>query len=219
MTAIEAAGITKARILRPIFITALIIIGVTIINREFWIPQVKERLVRDARTWKDDAQLEMTVQEDLVSGVVLRGEYLFMDERRVSEADAQLPRSFSSQVPRVIANWAIVEPANDKHPEGLWLRQVAKPDNLMMIPSLATEDGQTLMYTPHDHDWLRPDECFIACHFDVEQMVYGKQLTQFQTTPEMIAELRKPKAIFAGNFRDHPATTFVLYRGDPEQPF
>lgn len=196
MTAIEAAGITKARILRPIFITALIIIGLTIINREFWIPQVKHSLVRDARTWNDDAQLEMTVQEDFVSGVVLRGEYLFQSERRVSEADAQLPRSFSSQVPRVISNWAIVEPANDEHPEGLWFHQVTKPDNLREIPSLTTEDGRTILFSPHDHPWLNREECFIACHFDVEQMVYGKQLTQFQTTPQMITELRKPKRWF-----------------------
>ena len=201
MTAIEAAGITKARILRPIFVTALIIIGVTIVNREAWIPRVKKSLVREADTWNNDAQLELMVQEDPASGVVLRGEYLFLAERRISEADVQLPRSLSSQVPRVISNWAVVEPATDEHPAGLWFHQVAKPDNLKLIPSLVTDDGQTVLFTPYDHPWLKADECFIACHFDVEQMAYGNQLANYQTTPQMIAELGKPRRWFGNRLQ------------------
>ncbi len=201
MTAIEAAGITKARILRPIFIMALIIIGVTIVNREVWIPQVKDSLVREPSTWNDDGQVPIMVQEDLASGVVLRGEYLFLAENRVSEAEVQLPRSFSSQVPRVISDWAIVEPATDEHPAGLWFHRVVKPENLATIPSLTTDEGQTILFTPRDHQWLGPDQCFVACDFDVGQMAYGTKLANYQTTPQMIAELHKPRKWFGNRLQ------------------
>lgn len=201
MTAIEAAGITKSRILRPIFVMALIIVGLTIVNREVWIPKVKDRLVREPQTWNDDGQIDMMVQEDLASGVVLRGDQLFLGERRVSEADAQLPSSLNADVPRIISNWAIVEPATDEHPAGLWFFQVAKPDNLLLVPSLKSEDGEVLLYTPRDYDWLGPGECFVACDFSVEQMAYGNKLASFKTTPEMIADLRKPKRSFGNRLQ------------------
>lgn len=201
MTAIEAAGITKARILRPVFVVALIIVGITVVNREVWIPQVKERLVRPLNMWHDDGQLDLMVQEDLGSGVVLRGDQLFLPDRRVSEADAQLPIELRTTVPRVISNWAIVEPANDQHPAGLWFHQVAKPENLMTISSIQDETGKTVLFSPQEHEWLAADQCFIACGFTVEQMAYGNQLAQFQSTPQMMKEIRKPKRWFGNKLQ------------------
>jgi lipopolysaccharide export system permease protein len=173
----------------------------TVVNREVWIPQVKDRLVREPQTWHDDGQVGMMVQEDLGSGVVLRGDQLFLGERRVSEADAQLPNEFSSSVPRVTSNWAIVEPATDQHPAGLWFHQVGKPAKLTLIPSLVSDDGQTVLYTPRDHAWLKHDQCFIACDFDVETMAYGNKLASFRSTPQLIAELRKPRKWFGNRLQ------------------
>lgn len=201
MTAIEAAGITKARILRPIFVLALIIIGMTIVNREVWIPQVKDRLVRDANSWNGEGQIEMMVQEDLVSGVVLRGDYLFLSERRIVEVKADLPRAFHSVIPTIDAVWAVIEPATAEHPAGLWFHQVDKPDNLNSIPSLVTDDGEPFLFTPRDHRWLGANECFIACDFNAEQIAYGTKLANYQTTPQLIAELRKPKKWFGNRLQ------------------
>ena len=201
MTAIEAAGITKFRILRPVFVTALIIVGLTIVNREVWIPQVKDRLVREPSTWHDDGQVGLMVQEDPGSGVVLRGDQLFIEEGRVSEADVQLPNSFAQVVPRVIGNWVMVVEATDIHPAGLWVHQVIKPENLNSIPSLLSEDGKTVLFTPRDHSWLRSDQCFIACDFDVQQMAYGNKLANYRSTPEIIAEIRKPKKWFGSRLQ------------------
>ncbi len=196
MTAIEASGITKARILRPIFVTAILIIGLTVVNRELWIPQVADRLVRDPQSWNDDSQVDLMVQEDLASGVVLRGDQLFIGEARVSEADAQLPRTRQGQVERISSNWAIVSSANDLHPAGLWFHQVEYPVSIELTPSIVSEDGEVLLFTPRDYDWLPAGQCFVACDFNVETMAYGTALSDFQTTSQMMAELRKPKKWF-----------------------
>jgi len=199
MTAIEAAGITKARILRPIFISAIVIIGLAIVNREYVIPQVKDRLVRTPQTWGDEGQIEMRVQHDLKSDVVLRGDQLFIGERRVSEADVQIPMSLKSELSRVHANWAIVEQANDMHPAGLWLHQVTIPEDLEQLRSIQNEEGETVVFMPSDQIWVTEGQCFVRCDFDVEQMAYGTKLAGYLTTKDMMAELRKPRKWFGHN--------------------
>ena len=56
MTAMEAAGLTKLRILRPIFILSFILIGLTIANRELLIPRLKMQLVQTPQSWGDTGQ-------------------------------------------------------------------------------------------------------------------------------------------------------------------
>ena len=196
MTAIEAAGITKARILRPIFLTSVVIIGLTIANRELLIPQVKDRLVRTPHNWTDHSQFDVTTQEDDRLGVVLRGDQLFLAERRISESELQLPAPLNQVLPRIKSTWAILEPANDQHPAGLWFHQVSVPADLNTLSSLQGAEGETVFFSPQDHDWLIRDQCFVAYDFDAEQIAYGDQLKNYQSTPEMIAELRKPQKWF-----------------------
>lgn len=196
MTAIEASGITKARILRPIFLTALVIIGISIANRELLIPSVKDRLVRTPQTWMDQSQVDMTTQEDESSGVIIRGHQLFIGERRISEAEVQLPAPINEVVPRIEAGWAILEPKSDRHPAGFWLHQVTSPDNLTEIPSQTLADGKTVFFSPRDQNWLIDSQAFVACEFDIEQMAYGDRMKDYQATNEMIADLRKPQKWF-----------------------
>ena len=91
MTAIEAAGITKARILRPVFLLAIVIIALTVANREMLIPKYKSSLVRTPQTWHDQTEIDMSTQEDQVHGVVLRGNKLFVSEQRISDVEIQFP--------------------------------------------------------------------------------------------------------------------------------
>ena len=199
MTAIEAAGITKARILRPVFMSAIVIIGLTIANRELVIPKVKGSLVRTAQRWSDQGQIEFTVQEDLESGIVLRGDHLFIDERRISEADIQVPISLSSDVPRIQAEGGIVERANEMHPAGIWLHSVNLPKDINSLRSIENEAGEIQIFMPNDQDWLTGGQCFVRCNFEVEQMAYGTKLANYQTTPAMMRELRKPRKWFGHN--------------------
>ena len=196
MTAIEAAGITKARILRPVFLSAVVIVGLSVANRELLIPKYRDRLVRTPQTWGDQAQVDMSTQVDEKSNVVLRGDQLFVGERRISEVEVQLPPPINQILSRVVASWAILEPASKFHPAGLWLHHVSEPKDLMSIASQSGEDGSTVFFSPRDHDWLIKSQCFVACDFDLEQIAYGDRLKDYQTTPEMIAELKKPRRWF-----------------------
>lgn len=195
-TAIEAAGITKARILRSVFLTAIVVIGLSIANREWLIPQVKDSLVRTPQTWSREGRVELAVQEDIESGVVLRGDHLFIGEQRITQAEVQLPRSIGGDVTWINAPWAILEPGSDLHPAGLRFHRVTSPKNMPAIPSMKSDEGQTIVFSPNDHRWLASDQCFVACDFNIDQMAYGTKLANYQTTPEMIAQLRKPRRWF-----------------------
>ena len=196
MTAIEAAGITKARILRPVFLTALVIIGLTIANRELLIPQFKDRLVRTPRTWNNEGQMEFSVQEDTRTGIVLRGEQLFLGERRIAEAEVQIPANLNSDLSRIHASWAIVEPAAESHPAGLWMYSISFPAELNEWPSLKNQEGETIVFLPSDQPWLEKGQCFVRADFEVDQIAYGNKLASYLTTQDMMAELRKPRKWF-----------------------
>lgn len=193
MTAIEAAGITKSRILRPIFVTAFVIIALTVANREFLIPQMKERLVQTPQTLNGGGQIDIAVQEDMLTGVELRGDQLFIGESRISEASIQLPVLEGIQVPRIQGKSATIEPATETHPRGIWMHDLAKPEIFETLVSLKAESGEIALYSPADTAWLGPKECFVACHFDVEQIAYGNSLANFRSTRELLVLLHQPQ--------------------------
>ena len=163
------------------------------------VPKYKDRLVRTAQTWGDKGNVELTVQEDLTNGVVLRGEELVLEEKKIVNPDIQLLGQVNSKIGRVSSQSAILEPANHVHPAGLMLHRVVQPVDLSQLPSLTNETGETILYSPSDNRWLAPDQAFIACSFNVEQMAYGSKLVNYLSTNEMMVEARKPKRWFGSD--------------------
>lgn len=195
MTAIEAAGITKSRILRSVFVCAIVIVGLSMATREFVIPRVKDRLVRTPQNWTDQGNIAMGVYHDLDSGIKIRGTNLSLLEGRITDPDAQIPIDVSNEVPRIIALWASLEPADETHPAGLLFHGIVKPENIQSLASLSL-DQRTVVYLPGDQVWLETNQCFVACDFDPYDAAYGNKLSAYQSLPEMLAELRRPKLWF-----------------------
>ncbi|MEL7496826.1 MAG: LptF/LptG family permease [Planctomycetota bacterium] len=192
MTALEANGLTKARILRSVFILAIIFVVLSVLNRELLIPQLKEKLVHTPQSWGDEGAVDMKVHSDLANGIVLRGDQLLIQEKKISDIDVQMPLTIAGVLPRVKAKYGIVTAADDRHPEGIWLHQVEDPDRLLKIGSLEVEEGKTIFFSQSDQAWLGPNQCFVRCTFDVDEMAYGNQLAAYRSTKEMIDALREP---------------------------
>ncbi len=195
MTAIEAAGITKSRILRSIFFSAIVIVGLTIAAREFIIPRVKDQLVRTPQNWSDQGNISMGVYHDRNTGMKIRGTSLSLLERKITDPDVQLTLEISEAIPRVTALWATVESADSTHPNGLLFQSVVDPDNLESQNSLSL-DERIVIYFPGDQDWLESNQCFVVCEFDPEEAAYGNRLAAYHSLPEMLQELRKPRLWF-----------------------
>ena len=195
MTAIEAAGVPKSRLVRPILFAAVVVLALAFANREWVIPQVKDRLVRSPETWQDAGRVPMNFQKDHFSGMLIRGNEIIIAEEKITEPEVQIPIHLNSTVSRIHGKTGKIRKPTQKLPAGLWIFEVQTPHNLMEIPSMKL-DGKKVIYSPRDHKWIKPDQCFVACDLDVQEMAFGKQLGAYATIQQMMASLRKPRMWF-----------------------
>jgi len=195
MTAIEAAGIPKSRLVRPILMAAIVVLGLSVVSRELWIPRVKDRLVRTPANWRDGGRIPMNFQKDHFSGLLIRGQEILMEQNRITEPDIQIPIHLNDTISRIHGSIGVIEPAKQQRPAGLWMYKIDIPENLMEMPSMKM-DGKTIVYSPRDYKWLQPDQCYVVCTLDAKEMAYGKQLSSYATLQEMMASLRKPRLWF-----------------------
>jgi lipopolysaccharide export system permease protein len=195
LTAIEAGGITKLRALRSIIFAGLVIVALTVANRELLIPKFKDRLVRTPQNWHDRGKVSMSPQEDLRTGMKFRGKEFYVGQKKITEANVQLPLAISTAVPRIAGDCATLIPANEVHPEGLLFEGVTLPPVMTSIDSILFEQ-QPLVFSPKNFPWLAADQCFVAVKMNADEIAFGKKLAQYRPTSEMIAELKRPKRQF-----------------------
>lgn len=195
LTAIEAGGITKQRALRSIIFAGLVIVALTVANRELLIPKYKDRLVRTPQNWHDRGKVAMNPREDLRTGMKFRGKEFFVGEKKITEAHVQLPLAISTAVPRIVADTATLVPQSEVHPAGMLFQGVTLPVVIANVDSIAFEE-QPLVYSPKNFPWLDADQCFIAVKMDADEIAFGKKLAQYRPTSEMIAALKLPKRQF-----------------------
>jgi lipopolysaccharide export system permease protein len=58
-----------------------------------------------------------------------------------------------------------------------------------------------VLLTPHDTDWLEPDECFIASNLGFEYLDGGAALRQYSSTFELVRGLRNRSLDFGADER------------------
>jgi lipopolysaccharide export system permease protein len=200
VTAIQAAGLPLRRVLRPVIVFSLIIIAIAAVNREWLLPQYRDRLVRTPQNWSGETEMPIAVQDDWRSGVRLRGNHIVVSERRIDQPDVQLPIELSNSGTRLRAMNAIVESASPERPSGLLLDKVVFPVGIDSLSSVS--DGKSFaVWTSRDQDWLQPGQCFVACEFDAEKLAFGSKLDEFRTIPELMTDVRAPQSSFGRSDR------------------
>lgn len=200
VTAIQAAGLPLRRVLRPVLVFSLIIVAVAAVNREWLLPQFRDRLVRTPQDWSGETEMPITVQDDWRSGVRLRGSHVVISERRIDQPDVQLPIELSNSATRLRARSATIEPATSIRPSGLLLDGVVFPEDIDSIASV-TDSKSFGVWTSADQGWLQRGQCFVACNFDAEKIAYGSKLDEFRTIPELMSDVRAPQSSFGRSDR------------------
>lgn len=190
ITAIEAAGIPKSRMIKPLIGMAILFLGVSIVNREIWIPRYREELTSTAQNWKQgttDSQLK----KDFVTGVVVRARRVDLEDARMEDIAVQLPIQLSDQIAKIEAAAAQYVLADDDHPNGLLLERVAAPTELWTINSLKQND-ETIVYFPKEHGWLKGNQCFVVTNLTLDELAHGQQINEYASLSEMITSLQRP---------------------------
>ncbi|MEX2187107.1 MAG: LptF/LptG family permease [Pirellulales bacterium] len=188
LTALLAAGISKRRIVKPVLIAAALISVLAIANREFVVPRIRHELDRNAQSLSDDAGTTLKPRYDFRTRVFFGGARTFARDRRISKPALRLSGELAEYGDSLSAAEAYYVDASDDHPGGYLLRGVTQPKEIATRKPIAI-DGETTLFTPLEHAWLRPDECFLASNVTFEHLAGARSWRQYASTAELISGL------------------------------
>jgi len=201
MTAIQAAGIPALRLLRPIILASVILIAISVYNREFVIPEYREALISTAQNWKDAPEdLPPNFHKDHALGLLISVSEVDKESSTMLKPVVQIPIHLSRRVSRISgqsANWL---PANANRPSGLLVNQVSDWEKMANEPDLAIGTRKTV-YFPASNDWLKPHQVYVATTLNLDELAYGRQMTAYTSLPDMIATLRRPSQWYSQDYR------------------
>ena len=161
LTALMAAGITTKRIVRPLLAAAVVISLVAAANRELVIPEVRDKLVRNAQDWLGETARKVDAVTDNRTDILIGGRASFAAEQRIQEPTFTLHRRHGEFGRKLIAENAFYHAPTADRPGGYLLEGVTQPEKHAELASVSL-DGQPVILSPLDTDWLEPDELFVV---------------------------------------------------------
>lgn len=201
LVALMAAGVPRARVVKPVIAACIAIALATAAGRELVIPRLREELSRDSRDLSGQQARSFRPQYDNQTSILLRGNQTFANEKRIESPSFLLPPEMAQWGTQLAAANAFYQPPQGGHPGGYLLKGVTEPATLASKPSLTIGERRVVL-TPHDEPaWLAPDECFVASDVTFEQLTSGPQWRQFSSAAEMIAGLRNPSLDYGADVR------------------
>jgi lipopolysaccharide export system permease protein len=202
LTALEAAGIPKTRIIQPVILAALLIIGMRIANREYVIPGVRDHLNYNAQDLGGSSCKPLRQRYDNETDVCLGGlgSKIYVSEQRIEKPEFYLPRGLDGYGPRLTADNAFYRAPSDGRPGGYLFQGVQQPKSLDSQPSLALA-GHPILLTARDYPWLKPDECFLVSNVSFEHLDGGNSWRQLSSTRELIRGLSNRSLDFGADER------------------
>ena len=191
LAAVEAGGIPKSRIVRPILWCMFVVVGFSLVNRELLIPKFRESLARNAQSWDGSQARAVTPQQDESTGVWILNGKVTLAEGKVEQAEFRLPDVCAEFAISVIAETANRVDANDLHPAGFLLSEVKRPVDVGQKSSVIV-NSRPLVLTSRDHSWLKKDELFIASGISLNDVAFGQDQRRYSSLSQQFADLRNP---------------------------
>jgi lipopolysaccharide export system permease protein len=214
MTALLAAGITRARVLRPVLVAAIGVSLAAAANREVVMPTIRHKLALDSKNLGGEQEAQMQSRWDSQTEILIGGDRIVPSQLKIITPNFVLPRHFDKFGKRLSAREARYLPANgDRAPPDGWssgylLSGVTEPKALLKQPSLLL-DGKPVIITPIGNDWLQDDQLFIVSGVSFEFLSAGATWRDFASTREMIHELRSPSTDIGADVRVAIHTRFL----------
>ncbi|HYW78954.1 MAG TPA: LptF/LptG family permease, partial [Thermoguttaceae bacterium] len=190
MIALMAAGISRARVVVPVILAAIVIALLAAANRELVLPGLREELSRKPSDILGDVGQPLSQQRDYHSGIWLGGKRAFTDRQRIEKPDFELPPTLDQYGSQLRAENAFYRPPEGQHPGGYLFEGVTEPKDFAARPTLRL-DGEPILITSYDEpEWLRPDQCFVVSDLNFLQLTGERTLKEFGSTAQLIAGLR-----------------------------
>jgi len=189
LSALMAAGIAPARMLRPLLGASIVVAILGMANREFGLPRVRDSLSKNAQDWLGENGRKCTPRYDIRSDVLISGKATYAKDRRIAEPLFPLPPELAAWGRQIVAENAYYQPATTERPAGYLLSAVRQPANLNKLAS-ASLGGRPVLLSPADTPGLKPDECFVVSVVTFEQLTVGSAWRQFLSSYELVTGIR-----------------------------
>ena len=200
LMAVTAAGIPKARIVRPLIVATAVVAMLAAASREIALPQVRDKLSRNAQDWLGENSAQLTPRRDNQTRILLTGKATVAAYQQITQPSFRLPGSFAQFGRQLVARQANCLPATDEHPRGYLLDGVTQPANIAEIPS-ALLDDKPVIFSPKDYAWLKPDQCLVASEITFEHLAADQAWRQYSSTAQLIGALRNPSLDYGADTR------------------
>ena len=199
LTALMAAGIRPARVIRPILTAAAFVSLVAVVNREVIIPRFALALTKKAQTLDDHQPQKFLIRYD-GNDLSIEGKAAVPASGTIVEPVFGLPFALRHFGRRISAKTAQYLDEDNRHKAGYWLREVILPAKISKLRS-AQIDEQHVILTAKENDWLGEDECFVVSNVDFQELVAGANMRRFLSTWEMVRFLYKRNSQYSTDVR------------------
>lgn len=208
LTALMAAGITTKRIVRPLLAAAVVVSLLAAANRELVIPEVRDKLVRNAQDWLGQTAHKVDPVTDNRTDILLSGRASIAAEERIQEPTFTLHRQHGEFGRKLVAENAFYHSPTAGRPGGYLLVGVTQPENHVELAS-ASLDGKPVILSSSDTNWLEANQLFVASEVTFADLACGPQYRQFASTGELVTGLRNPSLDFGLSTRVAMHARFV----------
>jgi len=199
ITAIAAAGISKRRIAKPIFLATLVIVVLGALNREVGLPTFRNQLAMNPQDLSAGKGRSFGLTVDPHTGIAIRGKEVMPINQTIEAPEFTLPLKLAApDENRISAGDGEYLIADENHPNGYLLSHVAEWGD---GTSSRASDGETVVFQPADYDWLGQDQIFVASKYDTLRLAFPKELIRNASLSEMIRESREPTSSWSNQHR------------------
>lgn len=189
LTALLAAGISKARIVRPVIVMSVIAILGAACSRELLIPKWSATLSKNPQDLQGTERLvPMRPTEDVDMGILIAGRNLITNTQSIQNPIFKFYSPASSVTSQLSGTNAAYLPADETHGQGFRIDGVGNNTALTGKPSVR-KDGIDYLLLPADTPWLTADQCFVPSKVEYD-MLRGGTARQFASTSDLIWRLK-----------------------------
>lgn len=183
LTPLLAAGVPLYRVAGPVVGAAVLVSGLQVANQELVIPQIRDRLLREADDLTGNKVQPVEGAFDNKTNVFIGGERGYALQQRIGDAQIILPPTIVDTLTLLRAENAYYDSGSTGRPSG-WRLVHTDPTQLKIRP----EARSVLFPVPE----TQGGEYFLVSHVSYDQAVRRREWHQYASTAELIALLQNP---------------------------
>lgn len=194
LTATLSAGVSHGRIFRSMVIASLMIVSAQLVCRECVIPHFRSSLTMKAEDLNGEIEQSVRPTFDRFAGILIEGSQLQTKARKIEKPNFRIDSEYAGFGDMLIAEeaiWMDAQEGGNPSASGYLLRGVKRPEGVHKIAS-ASRNGQPILLTAVDQQWLATDECFVATTVHPNMLQTQDTATRLASVWELSDRIRNP---------------------------